>query len=135
MRGWNSAFATLEAAARAQRDADPHTRLLGTSRTVIAHGQYAWRGLGLPWHAWQPGPTRRATDHYQLTAAWPVDPAADAARPLLIVGEGDALPADWLERLEPPVRLGECRQPQARGQALHLVLWRTRLRTPGGHTP
>lgn len=130
MRGWNSAFATLEAAARAQRDADPRTLLLGTSRTVIAHGQYAWRTLDLPWHAWQPGPPRQPTDHYQLTAAWPGDAVADAGRTLLIVGEGDALPADWLALLDAPERLAEARPPRARGQALHLVLWRARLRPP-----
>lgn len=130
MRGWNSAFATLESAARAQRDADPRTLLLGTSRTVIAHGQYAWRTLDLHWHAWQPGPPRRPTNHYQLTAAWHGDAVADVGRTLLIVGEGDTLPADWLAHLAPPERLAEARPPRARGQTLHLVLWRARLRPP-----
>ena len=95
---------------------------------MIAHGQYAWRALDLPWHAWQPGPPRRPTDHYQLTAAWPGDAVADAGRALLIVGEGDALPADWLALLDSPERLAEARPPRAHGQTLHLVLWRARLR-------
>jgi 4-amino-4-deoxy-L-arabinose transferase-like glycosyltransferase len=128
MRGWNHAFAALEAPARQQFDADPRTVLLGTDRTVIAQGQYAWRNLGWRWHAWRPDPARRPTDHYQLTAGWPDNPAADTAATVLIVGEGEGLPADWLARFEPPERLGEARQTRARGQDLHLVLWRTRLR-------
>lgn len=130
MRGWSPAFATLEAPARQQFAADPRTVLLGTHRTVIAHGQYAWRGTGWRWHAWQPGPPRRPTDHYQLTAAWPGDAVADAGRALLIVGEGDTLPTDWLAHLDTPERLAEARPPRARGQTLHLVLWRARLRPP-----
>jgi 4-amino-4-deoxy-L-arabinose transferase-like glycosyltransferase len=130
MRGWDGAFAALATPARQQRDADPRTVLLGTDRTVIAHGQYAWRDQGWRWQAWRPDPARRPTDHYQLTAGWPGQAAADATVPVLIVGEGAQLPPDWLARFEPPERLGETRQPRARGQALHLVLWRTRLRPP-----
>ena len=132
MRGWDPAFATLEASARRQFDAAPPTVLLGTNRTVIAHGQYAWRDTGWRWHAWRPDPTRRPTDHYQLTAGWPGDTAVEHATPVLIVGEGDTLPADWLARLEPPERLAEARRPQALGRDLHLVLWRTRWRPTTG---
>jgi len=128
MRGWNHAFAALEAPARQQFDADPRTVLLGTDRTVIAHGQYAWRDTGWRWHAWRPDASRRPTDHYQLTAGWPTNPAADTAATVLIVSEGEGLPADWLARFEPPERLGAARQTRARGQDLQLVLWRTRLR-------
>lgn len=135
MRGWDPAFAVLEAAARQQFDAAPHTVLIGTNRTVIAHGQYAWRDTGWRWHAWRPDPTRRPTDHYQLTAGWPGDTAVEHATPVLIVGEGDTLPVDWLARLEPPERLAEARRPQALGRNLHLVLWRTRWRPTTGDLP
>lgn len=128
MRGWTPAFAALEAPVRQQFDADPHTVLLGTNRTVIAQGQHAWRGTGWRWHAWRPDPSHRPTDHYQLTAGWPGNPAADTAATVLIVGEGDRLPADWLAWFDPPERLGETRQTRARGQDLQLAVWRTRLR-------
>lgn len=134
MRGWDHAFAALEAPARQQFEAAPRTVLLGTNRTVIAHGQYAWRDLGWHWHAWRPDPARRPTDHYQLTAGWPGDTAVDRATPVLIVGEGDTLPADWLARLDPPEPLAEVRRPQALGRDLRLVLWRTRLR-PSARDP
>lgn len=131
MRGWDGAFTRLGPAARTHFADTPHTVLLGASRTVIAHGQYAWRDQGWRWHAWRPDPTRRPTDHYQLTAGWP-DHAdgGDRTRPLLIVGEGASLPIDWLPLLDPPEPLAEARTRQASGRELHLVLWRTRLRAP-----
>jgi 4-amino-4-deoxy-L-arabinose transferase-like glycosyltransferase len=131
MRGWEDNFAALATPARSQFDAQPQTLLIGTHRTVIAHGQYAWRDLGWRWHAWRPDTALRPIDHYQLTAGWPADRAADPTVPLLIVGEGDTLPAEWIPRLAPPERLADARHLQARGREQHLVLWRTRLRPPG----
>jgi hypothetical protein len=129
MRGWDHAFAALEAPARQQFEAAPRTVLLGTNRTVIAHGQYAWRGTGWRWQAWRPDPTRRPIDHYQLTAGWPGHAATEDTHPVLILDEGDeGLPPEWLAGFAPPDRLGEARLPRAHGQDLHLVLWRTRLR-------
>ena len=135
MRGWDTAFDRLTPAVQARLAAVPDAVLLGTSRTVVAHGQYAWRDQGWRWHAWRPDPTTRPTDHYQLTAGWPGHARGDGrTRPLLIVGMGDTLPADWAAWLDAPVRLAEARTPQASGRTLHLVLWHTRLRaTPPSH--
>ncbi|MDW8336646.1 MAG: glycosyltransferase family 39 protein [Tepidimonas sp.] len=50
MRGWDAAWAALER----QLPVAPRTAVIGSSRTVLAHGRYAWRHHPLAWYAWDP---------------------------------------------------------------------------------
>jgi hypothetical protein len=127
MRGWTPAFAALRPVLATQ---PANAVLIGTDRTLIAHGRYAWRDLPWRWHAWRPDPGRAPIDHYQLTAGWPADrPPADRDRPLLIVTEGATLPAGWLPDLVAPQRLADVQVAQGAGHPLQLTLWRSRWRT------
>lgn len=125
MRGWERAFGALTPAAQAywQRqtalDAQLPRQVLGSNRTLISHGAYAWRGLDAAWLAWRE-PGQHAQDHYQLSV--PLQ-AGSQPQPVLIVSEG---PLDGSLRAalrEPPQRLAVTDVEQTQGRWIHLELW------------
>lgn len=128
MRGWDAVWADLGQ----QLPAGP-ALIFGSSRAVLAHGQYHWRDREVQWLAWDPA--RRASHHY----AWRrgVDAPALAARlhangdrPVwLIADDPDAvqpLVAGGMARAEPSA-VARWADASGRGPAL----WAWRLQPPG----
>lgn len=125
MRGWEQAFAQLAPAAQAywQRqqalDARLPREVLGSNRTMVSHGAYAWRAFGPVWRAWRE-PGERAQDHYQLTV--PLQPGGQP-RPFLIVSEGPLQGSLRAALREAPQRLAVVDLEQTPGRWIHLELW------------
>lgn len=125
MRGWDHAFDRLRPALLAhwqrQQALDPTLprEVLGSNRTLISHGAYAWRDLRPAWRAWRE-PGRRAEDHYQLTV--PLQPGAQP-RPVLIVAEGPPTGSLREALREAPQRLAVAEVEQTPGRWIHLELW------------
>ncbi|MFN3610933.1 glycosyltransferase family 39 protein [Tepidimonas sp.] len=132
MRGWDAVWANLGQ----QLPPDPAV-VIGSSRAVLAHGQYHWRDRKVQWLAWDPA--RQARHHFawrlgiddqglarHLRAngnrpVWLITDSPDAVRPLVANGMAQDKPAavaHWVD---------------AGGR--RLTLWAWRLRTPLGDEP
>jgi len=125
MRGWERAFEALSPAAQAywQRQAALSVQLprqvLGSNRTVISQGAYAWRALDVAWLAWRE-PGQRAQDHYQLTV--PLQPTSQP-QPVLIISEGPLDSSLQAHLRGPAQRLAAADVAQTPGRWIHLELW------------
>lgn len=148
LRGWAPAFAQLA------QDRDPTTpiapgstgqvpasrpslRLVGTSRSALAHALYEWRG------AWQGHLLRpvgwlapdQPMNHFAMACDWAR--ARQDAAPVLVISE-TALPAALAADLDDVVLLGEARVPRSHERFIHLRLYRAVPRlvdSPGPPTP
>jgi 4-amino-4-deoxy-L-arabinose transferase-like glycosyltransferase len=87
MRGWGPAFEALRPAVA---DAGPAT-VVGTSRTVLAHAAYHWRGLDLKLVAYNPD--GGVDSHFELVSRWP--PALSENETVWLVTDGE-FPAELL---------------------------------------
>ena len=87
MRGWGPAFEALRPAVA---DAGPAT-VVGTSRTVLAHAAYHWRGLDIKLVAYNPD--GGVDSHFELVSRWP--PALSENETVWLVSDGE-FPAELL---------------------------------------
>ncbi|MDP4302099.1 ArnT family glycosyltransferase [Leptothrix discophora] len=126
MRGWPEALADLHGRAGQALREHPDAPMLTTSRSVVAIAAHGWRDLPVRWRAWSAGGPPHS--HYELTAAWPRAGAQRIGDVVLILADRD-LPADLLERLDPPELLGTAQARAGTHSVVTLWLWRARLRS------
>lgn len=117
--------------------AQPSLRLVGTSRSALAHALYEWRGT---WHGYPLRPVGwlapdQPMNHFAMACDWAR--ARQDTAPLLVLSE-TALPAALAADLDDVVLLGEARVPRSPGRVIHLRLFRAVPRpvdAPGPPTP
>lgn len=126
MRGWGSALAELAP----RVDVAPGTRLLGTSRAVLAQALYAWRGRGLRPVGWLA--EGEPAHHFATDAPW--SEARTDGSALLIVSEGP-LPSALAAELQCWQVLGQAWAPRSDKRFVEIHLLRGAPRLPAAAVP
>lgn len=115
MRGWSPALGQLAPLV----DVAPGTRLLGTSRAVLAHTLYEWRDRGLRPVGW----VGEGAPAHHFVADCPWAAARTDGSPLLIVSEG-ALPPTLASELQNLEQMGMAAAPRSASRKIEIHLYR-----------